>query len=711
MIDDNDEGGNSGENRGNSFTDDPSYAAYFYSNSRFDPRLPPPTFYSPGQSWQMWPSSIGGGNVNNSGGSAVGGVIRGRNSFVSTVSNEETLSQQRKKLVDMIQEDFPRTPSPVHTLQQQAESATGLHLLGDSQDSKPIRTGGSKKPFSISGSVDAVMAAAIEAEQYDESNEISFGFEKLNLLPEEDEEGENVSWSKNPTLRMTATTREPFVMSNNYVPFIPPAAAPIVTLNSAPARSGNTGPILNSPPYGSYTPVYPDENLKLTIMEDFRMNRSKRYELIDLKGMMIDFSTDQHGSRFIQQKLETASEGDKELVFGEIYHMALQLMTDVFGNYVIQKFFEHGSTGQRVALARVMRGHVLSLSLQMYGCRVVQKALEHVPGDEQTILVQELEGHVLRCVKDQNGNHVIQKCIECVPLRTSAPFLTASFLSQASNLAMHPYGCRVIQRIFEHGPPEHAEALLDELLKNTGLLIQDQYGNYVIQHVLEHGHPSERTRIIKFLQGRLLEYSKHKFASNVVEKCVSFGTEPERQELIEEILQPIPSEDGEDVLVVPLHLMMKDQFANYVVQKMLEIVDGEQRDLLLNCIKPQLSQLRKYTYGKHILAKVEKMLGLAPSQPVEPVATAHGHSGYNGYNGNSGYHLGNNYNNSHSFTYQNNREYHSAPNSPMAKPSTNFDSPYHPPQQQRQAPRAGATNPKFSKNDMTEFPPLNSKRK
>ena len=32
---------------------DPEYAAFFYSNSRLDPRLPPP-IYAPGQSWQVW---------------------------------------------------------------------------------------------------------------------------------------------------------------------------------------------------------------------------------------------------------------------------------------------------------------------------------------------------------------------------------------------------------------------------------------------------------------------------------------------------------------------------------------------------------------------------------------------------------------------------------------------------------------------------------
>ena len=48
-------------------------------------------------------------------------------------------------------------------------------------------------------------------------------------------------------------------------------------------------------------------------------------------------SADQYGSRFIQQKLETATIEEKNMVFEEIFPQALALMTDVFGNYVIQK--------------------------------------------------------------------------------------------------------------------------------------------------------------------------------------------------------------------------------------------------------------------------------------------------------------------------------------------------------------------------------------
>jgi hypothetical protein len=48
-------------------------------------------------------------------------------------------------------------------------------------------------------------------------------------------------------------------------------------------------------------------------------------------------SSDQYGSRFIQQKLETASTEEKDMIFLEILPQTRTLITDVFGNYVIQK--------------------------------------------------------------------------------------------------------------------------------------------------------------------------------------------------------------------------------------------------------------------------------------------------------------------------------------------------------------------------------------
>lgn len=335
------------------------------------------------------------------------------------------------------------------------------------------------------------------------------------------------------------------------------------------------------------------------LLEDFRNNRIPNLQLKDLSNHVVEFSQDQHGSRFIQQKLERASPQEKNGVFNEILAHAYSLMTDVFGNYVIQKFFEFGSNEQKQTLAQRLRGHVLPLALQMYGCRVIQKALETIPSDLQVEIVKELDGHVVKCVKDQNGNHVVQKCIECVdPIHLQ--FIIDAFKGQVLALSTHPYGCRVIQRILEHCTKEQIVPILEELHQAIERLVQDQYGNYVVQHVLEHGSLDDKSKIVAELRGKVLVLSQHKFASNVVEKCVSYASRPERAMLIEEVCSLT---DGPQSA---LYIMMKDQFANYVVQKMIDVAEPKQRNILMHKIRPHIATLRKYTYGKHILAKLEK---------------------------------------------------------------------------------------------------------
>ncbi|ODM20364.1 hypothetical protein SI65_03417 [Aspergillus cristatus] len=344
------------------------------------------------------------------------------------------------------------------------------------------------------------------------------------------------------------------------------------------------------------------------LLEEFRANSkgNKRYELKDIYNHVVEFSGDQHGSRFIQQKLETANSDEKEQVFREIQPNCLQLMTDVFGNYVVQKLFEHGNQTQKKILANQMKGHVLALSTQMYGCRVVQKALEHILTDQQASMVKELENHVLKCVRDQNGNHVIQKAIERVPSQY-IQFIINAFKGQVSRLAAHPYGCRVIQRMLEHCEEEDRESILGELHACTPNLIPDQFGNYVIQHVIENGEEKDRSRMIIVVISQLLMFSKHKFASNVVEKSIEFGEESQRRHIITTLTSP--NERGES----PLLGLMRDQYGNYVIQKILTQLQGTEKEALIDQIKPLLSQLKKYSYGKQIVA-IEKLI-FDPSLP------------------------------------------------------------------------------------------------
>lgn len=208
-----------------------------------------------------------------------------------------------------------------------------------------------------------------------------------------------------------------------------------------------------------------------------------------------------------------------------------------------------GTAEQRACLASLLVGQAVLLALQMYGCRVIQKALEYVDQPRLFGLVSEFEGQVLRCVHDQNGNHVIQKCIEVVsrvareaPAEQSAflsgkiQFIIDAFHNRVKELAMHPYGCRVIQRILEHCTNSQKAFVLEEIRHCCNELIRDQYGNYVIQHVMQHGWENDKAILLTEVKQHILEFSQHKFASNVVEKCMQYCGKKDRDEMIEAIM-------------------------------------------------------------------------------------------------------------------------------------------------------------------------------
>lgn len=68
--------------------------------------------------------------------------------------------------------------------------------------------------------------------------------------------------------------------------------------------------------------------------------------------------------------------------------------------------------------------------------------------------------------------------------------------------------------------------------------------------MLEHGKPDERTVIIKELAGKIVQMSQQKFASNVVEKCLTFGGPEERELLVNEMLGTTDENEPLQVSVV-----------------------------------------------------------------------------------------------------------------------------------------------------------------
>lgn len=343
---------------------------------------------------------------------------------------------------------------------------------------------------------------------------------------------------------------------------------------------------------------------------------------------MVDFAVDPFGARFLLQGLAAGSGADRELVFTELLPSAASLSSDACGSPVVQWLFEFGTAEQRLKLAGSLHEQVLGLALNAHGCRVVQKALETLPAEARQAVARELDGNLMKCVQDQNANHVVQQVIAQIR-GDGIAWLLRAFEGNIVRLSTHPYGCRIVQRLLEHCTEPQQAVVLGEVFRAAPELLRDSYGNYVLQHIVEHGRPESRAVVLQHIMGSVLPLALHKFASNVVERCLEFCSASEKRAIVDEVLLPSVAvlrahggtlpEDGSPQMA-PLQVLIRDQFGNYVAQKLLDIADDSQRAVMIEVLLAYAPAMRRYSYGKHILSRLDKMVSARSllTVPVPP---------------------------------------------------------------------------------------------
>jgi hypothetical protein len=323
---------------------------------------------------------------------------------------------------------------------------------------------------------------------------------------------------------------------------------------------------------------------------------SNRYTDVALETLVGDIFTlckDQHGCRYLQKKLDERIPANVDMIFAETHMHAAELMIDPFGNYLCQKLLEHCNEDQRFKIVKNVAPELVNISLNMHGTRAVQKMIEYLHTPEQIKLATAaLNVNAVLLIKDLNGNHVIQKCLNRLS-SVDAQFIFDAVSKHCVEVATHRHGCCVLQRCIDHASDSQKIQIIKQIDANAPLLVQDPFGNYVVQYVLDLGEPRFSDSLIKRFVGKVCLFSVQKFSSNVIEKCLRVAEPTIRAQLIEELLNK-----------TRLEKLLRDSFANYVVQTALDYAESAQRQQLVECLRPLLPAIRSTPYGRRIQSKI-----------------------------------------------------------------------------------------------------------
>ncbi|KAL4884384.1 hypothetical protein BJY04DRAFT_225628 [Aspergillus karnatakaensis] len=324
-----------------------------------------------------------------------------------------------------------------------------------------------------------------------------------------------------------------------------------------------------------------------------QLARFTNYPLEHYRGEIYSLCKDQHGCRYLQRKLEERNVDHVQMIFDETRLHVVELMTDPFGNYLCQKLLEYSNDEQRTALINSAAHHLVQIALNQHGTRALQKMIEFISTPEQTqTVICALRDHVVELVQDLNGNHVIQKCLNRLSAEDSQ-FIYDAVGANCVTVGTHRHGCCVLQRCIDHASGEQRARLISQITNNAFGLVQDPFGNYVVQYILDLAESHFTEPLCHAFRGNIPALSKQKFSSNVIEKCLRTAEMPIRRQMIDEMLSG-----------VELEKMLRDSFANYVVQTAMDFADADTRTRIVESVRPILPSIRQTPHGRRIAGKI-----------------------------------------------------------------------------------------------------------
>ena len=318
------------------------------------------------------------------------------------------------------------------------------------------------------------------------------------------------------------------------------------------------------------------------------LNESIEY----LSYNIFPLAKDQAGCRFLQEKLEKDPIKTTESFYKAILPFVLPLVKDPFGNYLIQKLFIYLSPEQIKKILEILSPTILDIGSNCHGTRVIQNLINYLSTEELVnCFLKTIKPYIIPLLKELNGTHIINKFIndhhEC------ADEINKVIIDNCSLLATHRHGCCILQKMLEGPNKKLRNNLINSLIENCFVLIIDQFGNYVIQSILLLNDKSSSSAIAMKICDNLPYYSKHRYSSNVIEKCFDFCGKKEKKKLIEKICTPeIISE------------LILDEHGNYVIQKALYYAEYKEKEIILNIIKPLIQQIKNTSFGEKLLYRL-----------------------------------------------------------------------------------------------------------
>ncbi|CEG44497.1 pumilio-like mating protein m90 [Plasmopara halstedii] len=268
-----------------------------------------------------------------------------------------------------------------------------------------------------------------------------------------------------------------------------------------------------------------------------------------------------------------------------------------------------------------IKGHLFIFAKDQTGSRFIQQKLEKADDRLKADAFNEIFPNSLFLMTDVFGNYVIQKFLEYGSLEQQQ-LLVELMTSNMISLALQVYGCRVIQRALEVTHVDEQLALIRQLKGHVMKCAVDQNGNHVLQKCIEAASWKRASDCNRMMPQRLVTGDDIQFIiDSFVGQAAGLSTHSYGCRVIQRVLEhcaPVQIRPLLDEIIYKCRDLVKDQFGNYVVQHVISHGEQNQRDTVMQVILPEIARWSQHKYASNV---VESCLEHATKEEICQIVT------------------------------------------------------------------------------------------
>jgi len=245
----------------------------------------------------------------------------------------------------------------------------------------------------------------------------------------------------------------------------------------------------------------------------------------------------------------------------EIPQGIFDIIAKDLGKHVLENLFKVHGIERLNQMIELLSKNILEYCKSPTHSRLIQELIAFIAKQNQIHLLEKLfNRHFVELATDENGYRVILTLLEVSNDTTNQSWFDL-INENLVHLSSDQYGCCLIQKSLNYTSSAQKKQIINQVIVNTIGLIQNPFGNYLVQHVLSFGieYPY---KVIKKTKGKIISYSRQKYSSNVIEKCMQHGDEQTIKIVAEEFLRVVGTPKKILCLLI-------DSYANYVIQSLL----------------------------------------------------------------------------------------------------------------------------------------------